>query len=56
MLHVARDLEGLKRAETLVRQGRELTAWLLPILMLAMVLELFLANRFYRRPASAEAA
>lgn len=56
MLHVARDLEGLERAETLVRQGREVTAWLLPILMLAMVLELFLANRFYRRPASAEAA
>jgi aerotolerance regulator-like protein/VWA domain-containing protein len=55
MLHVARDIEGLERAEILVRRGREVTAWLLPILMLAMVLELWLANRFYRRPASVEA-
>jgi Aerotolerance regulator N-terminal/von Willebrand factor type A domain len=55
MLHVARDIEGLARAEILVRRGREVTAWLLPILMLAMVLELWLANRFYRRPASVEA-
>ena len=50
MVHVASDLEGLQKAETLVRRGRELTAWFFPILMAVLVLELFLANRFYRRP------
>lgn len=56
MVHVAADLDGLDKAETLVRRGRELTAWILPILMAVMVLELLLANRFYRRPAVAAQA
>jgi len=49
MLHVARDLEGVRRAETLVYRGREITARLVPLLMVALLLELLLANRFYRR-------
>ena len=53
MVHVASDLEGLQKAETLVRRGRELTAYLFPILMVVLVLELLLANRFHRRPPAA---
>ncbi|NIA21307.1 MAG: VWA domain-containing protein [Anaerolineaceae bacterium] len=49
MFHAARDLEGLKYAETLVRRGRERTAQLIPILMAIMALELLVANRFYRQ-------
>lgn len=50
-VHLATDLDSLQQAETLVRQGRELTAFFLPLLMAAMIAELLLANRFYRRPA-----
>ena len=48
MFHTARDLEGLKYAETLVRRGRERTAQLIPILMAIIALELLVSNRFYR--------
>ncbi|MBN2583031.1 MAG: VWA domain-containing protein, partial [Planctomycetes bacterium] len=52
LLHVSRDLDGLQYAETLVRRGRERTAQLVPILMAIMVLELLIANRFYRGSAA----
>jgi hypothetical protein len=51
MFHVTQSLEGLRYAETLVRRGRERTASLVPFLMAILVLELLLANRFYRRKA-----
>jgi len=48
-VQVAADPESLRQTEALLRQGRELTGWFLPLLMAAMVGEALLANRFHRR-------
>lgn len=54
LVHVAQGVEGLRHAETLVRQGRERTGQLIPILMAVMVLEVLVANRFHRDPSSGQ--
>jgi hypothetical protein len=50
-VQVAADPESLRQTEALLRQGRELTGWFIPLLMAAMVGEALLANRFHRRSA-----
>jgi len=54
LVHVTQSVEGLRHAETLVRQGRERTGQLIPILMAVMVLELLVANRFHRDAVSGQ--